>query len=369
MASRKRAKSRERVRRSAAQWLARLKGGEGKAALHLPPDFVLWVFAGLLAHLDRRGDAHVADLAEGALVHGGGLSVHDGTRWQSAGPAHDAALRAIAQAFADLDLTRGRRQDRGAWEMLDKVEAAYTGFCVGLRPDGTESDRDYLDEEMRRLGQENLSDSTIRKKFRANLRRRLRNGSRPGLSLHQRSLGVPDLKAIVVEPNRSPVLGADSHGHPLIRFDGRAASVALVPDAGTEPELDRAVARQAAVVDPLSDELADDVVVHALSTARVVDARPPGRTRTSEPEGLAASVSGFGRLNRPTIAFFAGLDHEGEPRDVLQCLPEADRVVGQVDSGECHVSAHAYSIARSARTRSRTFGAGVGENARGRKPF
>jgi len=33
-----------------------------------------------------RGDAHVADLAEGALVHGGGLSVHDGTRWQSAGP-------------------------------------------------------------------------------------------------------------------------------------------------------------------------------------------------------------------------------------------------------------------------------------------
>jgi len=173
MASRKRGKSRERVRRSAAQWLARLKGGEGKAALHLPPDFVLWVFAGLLAHLDRRGDAHVAELAEGALVHGGGLSVHDGTRWQSAGPAHDAALRAIAQAFADLDLSRGRRQDRGAWEMLDKVEAAYTGFCVGLRPDGTESDRDYLDEEMRRLGQTNLSDSSSRTKFRANLRRRL----------------------------------------------------------------------------------------------------------------------------------------------------------------------------------------------------
>ena len=57
--------------------------------------------------------------------------------------------------------------------MLDNVEAAYTGFCVGLRPDGTESDRDYLDEEMRRLGHDNLSDSTIRKKFRANLRRRL----------------------------------------------------------------------------------------------------------------------------------------------------------------------------------------------------
>src|SRR6266478_8515790 len=103
-ASRRPKKSRERAHRSAAQWLARLKSGEGKTALHLPPDFVLWVFAGLLAHLDRRGDAHVADLAEGALVHGGGLSVHDGTRWQSAGPAYDAALRAIAQAFADLDL-------------------------------------------------------------------------------------------------------------------------------------------------------------------------------------------------------------------------------------------------------------------------
>jgi hypothetical protein len=173
MASRKRQQSRERAHRTAAQWLARLKGGEGKAALHLPPDFVLWVFAGLLAHLDGRGDTHVADLAEGALMHGGGLSVHDGTSWQSAGPAHDAALRAIAQAFADLDLARGRRQDRGAWEMLDKVEGAFTSLCVGLKPDGTESDRDYLDEEMRRLGQENLSDSSIRKKFRANLRRRL----------------------------------------------------------------------------------------------------------------------------------------------------------------------------------------------------
>jgi len=164
--SRKGPESRERARRTAAQWLTRLKGGEGKAALHLPPDFVLWVFAGLLAHLDRRGDAHVADLAEGALIHGGGLSVHDGTRWQSAGPAHDAALRSIAQAFADLDLTSGRRPDRDAWEMLDRVAAAYTSFCIGLRPD-------YLDEELRRLGQKNLSDSSIRKKLTTNIRRRL----------------------------------------------------------------------------------------------------------------------------------------------------------------------------------------------------
>src|SRR5215510_4842857 len=115
MASRKRTRARKpgtrraRAHRPAAQWLARLKGGDGKTGLHLPPDFVLWVFAGLLAHLDRRGDSQIADLAEGALIHGGGLSVHDGTRWHSAGPAHEAALQAIAQAFADLDLTGGRR--------------------------------------------------------------------------------------------------------------------------------------------------------------------------------------------------------------------------------------------------------------------
>src|SRR6266508_3915522 len=68
---------------------------------------------------------------------------------------------------------RGRRQDRDAWEMLDKVEAAYTGLCVGTTPDGLESDRDYLDEEMGRLGQKDLSDPLVRRRFRTNLRRRV----------------------------------------------------------------------------------------------------------------------------------------------------------------------------------------------------
>src|SRR5262249_33557811 len=166
MASQKRGKKRERAHRSAAQWLARLKGGEGKGGLHLPPDLDLWVFAGLLAHLDRRGVTHVADLPQGALIHRGGRRVDGLTRQLRAGPGHEGVLRSSAQAFADLDLTRGSRPARGAWEMLDRVEAAYTGLCVGIRPDGTESDRDYLDEEMRRLGQENLSDSSVRKKLR-----------------------------------------------------------------------------------------------------------------------------------------------------------------------------------------------------------
>jgi hypothetical protein len=164
---------RERAHRTAAQWLTRLKSPEGKEATRLPPDFVLWVLAGLLAHLDRRGDVQLADLAEGALAHGAGLTVHDGTGWQTAGSAHEAALRAIAQAFADLDLRRGRRQDRGAWEMLDEVAGAYTALCVGMNPDGSAADRDYLDEEMGRLGRKDLSDASVRREFRTSLRRRV----------------------------------------------------------------------------------------------------------------------------------------------------------------------------------------------------
>jgi hypothetical protein len=57
--------------------------------------------------------------------------------------------------------------------MLDKVEAAYTGLCVGTTPEGSESDRDYLDEEMGRLGQKDLSDPLVRRRFRTNLRRRV----------------------------------------------------------------------------------------------------------------------------------------------------------------------------------------------------
>jgi hypothetical protein len=167
MASRRPRKRRERSRRTAAQWLVRLTGGDAKEPAQLSPDFVLWVLAGLLAHLDRRGDSHLADLAAGALVHGASLAAHDGAGWQRGGPAHQAALRTIAQAFADLDLSRGRRRDdAGAWALLNSVDAAYTGLCVGLKPDGSASDRDYLDEEMQHLG---------RKDLRTTLRRRLLN--------------------------------------------------------------------------------------------------------------------------------------------------------------------------------------------------
>jgi hypothetical protein len=183
---------RERAHRTAAQWLTRLTGGQGKDAGRLPPDFVLWVLAGLLAHLDRRGDVHLADLAEGALVHGGDLAVHDGTGWQTAGPAHEAALRAIAQAFADLDLRRGQRPDQGAWELLDKVADAYTALCVGMNPDGSEADRDVLDEEMVRLGHRDLSDASVRRKFRTSLRRRVLHAALNQVSRRELPAGAAD---------------------------------------------------------------------------------------------------------------------------------------------------------------------------------
>jgi hypothetical protein len=186
---------RERGHRTAAQWLTRLTGEQGKDAIRLPPDFVLWVLAGLLAHLDRRGDVQLADLAEGALVHGGGLAVHDGTGWQTAGPAHEAALRAIAQAFADLDLRRGQRQDQGAWELLDQVADAYTALCVGMNPDGTEADRDVLDEEMGRLGRPDLRDASVRREFRTRVRRRVLRGALEQVARRELSTRATDRQA------------------------------------------------------------------------------------------------------------------------------------------------------------------------------
>src|SRR5207245_9310144 len=66
-----------------------------------------------------------------------------------------------------------QREDKGGWDVLNGVEAAYTGLCVGQKPDGSASDRDYLDEEMQRLRRKDLSDPVVRGQFRTNLRRRI----------------------------------------------------------------------------------------------------------------------------------------------------------------------------------------------------
>ena len=77
------------------------------------------------------------------------------------------------------------------------------------------------------------------------------------------SLGVPNLKAIVVESNRSPVGPAYSHGHPLIPSDDRSAAVAGLSDSISAPELDQLKSRQAAVMDPLSDQVSHNHRIHA----------------------------------------------------------------------------------------------------------
>ena len=77
------------------------------------------------------------------------------------------------------------------------------------------------------------------------------------------SLGVPDLKAIVVESNRSPVGPAHSHGHPLIPSDDRSAAVASLANSISLPELDQLNSRQAAVMDPLSDQVSQNHRIHA----------------------------------------------------------------------------------------------------------
>ena len=66
-------------------------------------------------------------------------------------------------------------------------------------------------------------------------------------------LDVPHLKAIVVEPKRSPVVRAHSHGHPLVLRNDRAAGVAGLSDARPMPEFDEGSSWQSAILNPLSD--------------------------------------------------------------------------------------------------------------------
>src|ERR1700704_6563738 len=72
------------------------------------------------------------------------------------------------------------------------------------------------------------------------------------------SLGVPDLKALVVEPKRSPVLRAHSHGHPLVLRNARSAGVAGLSDTLPMPEFDEVSSWESAGLNPLSDYLSEE---------------------------------------------------------------------------------------------------------------
>jgi hypothetical protein len=59
-----------------------------------------------------------------------------------------------------------------------------------------------------------------------------------GPSLVRVFLGVPSFKANVVEPRRSPVIRANSHGGPLVPRNGRSAAVTEFRDSKPAPEFD-----------------------------------------------------------------------------------------------------------------------------------
>src|SRR5207245_5239754 len=84
------------------------------------------------------------------------------------------------------------------------------------------------------------------------------------------SLGVPDLKALVVEPKRSPVVRAHAHGHPLVLRNDRSAGVAGLSDALPMPELDEESSWQSAVLDPLSDYVPEESCMHGMEKLNLI---------------------------------------------------------------------------------------------------
>lgn len=75
-------------------------------------------------------------------------------------------------------------------------------------------------------------------------------------------LGLPDLEALGVKPKRFPAIRAHSHRHPLIPRDGLSATVTDLPYSQTIAKFDQVISWQAAIVNPMSDELTRDVRVH-----------------------------------------------------------------------------------------------------------
>jgi len=76
-------------------------------------------------------------------------------------------------------------------------------------------------------------------------------------------LGVPNLKAIVVEPNRSPVIRAHSHTHLLVPRNRRSAAVTGLSESTPVPEFDQVSSWESAVMDPLSDQVSEEIRIHA----------------------------------------------------------------------------------------------------------
>jgi hypothetical protein len=67
---------------------------------------------------------------------------------------------------------------------------------------------------------------------------------------------IPNLKAVSVKTNHSPIIRANQ-AHPVSRCYRESASTAEVSEAGTVPQLNRAVTRKGAICDPVSNALSN----------------------------------------------------------------------------------------------------------------
>jgi hypothetical protein len=73
---------------------------------------------------------------------------------------------------------------------------------------------------------------------------------------------LPEDEALLVQMNRSPIIRANQ-AHPLNGRDCEAATIAGLPEAGSVPQLNRAITRKAALFNPVSNELSSDIWRHA----------------------------------------------------------------------------------------------------------
>jgi hypothetical protein len=64
-----------------------------------------------------------------------------------------------------------------------------------------------------------------------------------------------------VQMNRSPIIRANQ-AHPLSGRDCEAATIAGLPEAGSVPQLNRAITRKSALFIPISNELSSDIWSH-----------------------------------------------------------------------------------------------------------
>jgi len=83
-------------------------------------------------------------------------------------------------------------------------------------------------------------------------------------------LGGPNLKASVVEPKRSPIIGAHAHRHPLGSRDDRSAGIAGLSDTLPMPELDEVISWQSAVMDPLPNYFLKEGRFHAQEQHHII---------------------------------------------------------------------------------------------------